>query len=492
MVSTLKPDSKLHQLKTKQADEQAAYLEEKVVGSTYVNITEVDGAKGKALQIEIDGTALEGVASNKVARDSGDAQAGYLADKLIAGDNITLANVGSGTGKKIEISSDDPVFEATVSVIRPITAADQDKDFVIGSDGIAKEDVKKMTFNKSTGAFGSGQNVDPSGNYSHAEGYGTEASGLSSHAEGYGTTASGFYSHAEGYGTTASVSSSHAEGQDTEALGFNSHAEGYGTEASGSYSHAEGLETTASGSSSHAEGSETTASGSSSHAEGLETTASADTSHAGGRFSLTRNFASFARASSKFAEDGDCQTEVVPIQASATVTGETPDTEFNFNLLAGGDQIIIPEDSIVLFRLDIVTYVHQYQTSTVGEDDSINRAGYVRGYTVSGICWREGSGNVYIAEDGAGTDDGTVVENTFGFGNTFVEPDFQEGDVGGVYLPIRMKGTYDKVGDINYRANATLTMTVLGKPANDSGDTFGICTFDQDTNEDGDCDYRDL
>ena len=50
------------------------------------------------------------------------------------------------------------------------------------------------------------------GDYSHAEGYGTTASGMYSHAEGYGTTARGNFTHAEGYGTTASGMYSHAEG----------------------------------------------------------------------------------------------------------------------------------------------------------------------------------------------------------------------------------------------------------------------------------------
>ena len=69
------------------------------------------------------------------------------------------------------------------------------------------------------------------GDYSHAEGYGTNASGMYSHAEGYMTTASGMYSHTEGYGTNASRNFTHAGG--------------YGATASGMYSHAEGFLTTA-------------------------------------------------------------------------------------------------------------------------------------------------------------------------------------------------------------------------------------------------------
>ena len=112
-----------------------------------------------------------------------------------------------------------------------------------------------------------------SGNYSHAEGYGTTASGNYSHAEGNGTKAEGNYSHAEGNNTTASGENSHAEGNGTTASGRDSHAEGYGTTASGDSSHAEGYNTTASGHYSHAEGYYTSASGYCSHAQNYYTIA---------------------------------------------------------------------------------------------------------------------------------------------------------------------------------------------------------------------------
>ena len=112
-----------------------------------------------------------------------------------------------------------------------------------------------------------------SGEYSHAEGYGTTASGNYSHAEGYKTTASGNYSHAEGNNTTASGNYSHSEGSGTTASGRNSHAEGSNTKALGDSSHAEGYNTTASGHYSHAEGNNTTASGYCSHAQNYYTIA---------------------------------------------------------------------------------------------------------------------------------------------------------------------------------------------------------------------------
>lgn len=121
------------------------------------------------------------------------------------------------------------------------------------------------------------------GQYSHAEGFGTKASGDTSHAEGASTTASGNNSHAEGASTKATGQYSHAEGNGAKASGERSHAEGNGTTASGEISHAEGSSTTASAYASHAEGSSTTASGYYSHAEGASTTASGQCSHAEGQ-----------------------------------------------------------------------------------------------------------------------------------------------------------------------------------------------------------------
>ena len=68
------------------------------------------------------------------------------------------------------------------------------------------------------------------------------------------TAASGQYSHAEGYGTNASGDNSHAEGENTKALEVGSHAEGFYTETSGFGSHAEGLGTIATNVAEHAQG----------------------------------------------------------------------------------------------------------------------------------------------------------------------------------------------------------------------------------------------
>ena len=71
-----------------------------------------------------------------------------------------------------------------------------------------------------TNSFAFGNDVEASGEYSHAEGHTTVASKFASHAEGIRTTASGYYSHAEGSETTASGYYSHAEGWRTKANNY--------------------------------------------------------------------------------------------------------------------------------------------------------------------------------------------------------------------------------------------------------------------------------
>lgn len=121
-------------------------------------------------------------------------------------------------------------------------------------------------------AFAEGDQVEASGNSSHAEGGTTAATAECSHAEGCQTKASNKQSHSEGYKTLASGECAHAEGNDTEASGKQSHAEGYDGVASGECSHAEGAKTQALGTSSHAEGGISSAYGKDSHAEGFSST----------------------------------------------------------------------------------------------------------------------------------------------------------------------------------------------------------------------------
>lgn len=71
----------------------------------------------------------------------------------------------------------------------------------ITTDGKIGEIFNDYSANKATG------------NYSHAEGYGTTASGEASHAEGSITRASASYSHAEGYNTMARSMYQHVQGK---------------------------------------------------------------------------------------------------------------------------------------------------------------------------------------------------------------------------------------------------------------------------------------
>ena len=91
------------------------------------------------------------------------------------------------------------------------------------------------------------------GKYAHAEGVKTKAEGVAAHAEGSYSMASGGYSHAEG-GSTATGGYAHSEGNMAKAKGQASHAEGYATQANGAYSHAEGYATQANGDFSHTSG----------------------------------------------------------------------------------------------------------------------------------------------------------------------------------------------------------------------------------------------
>ena len=142
------------------------------------------------------------------------------------------------------------------------------------------------------------------GEAAHAEGYQTEAHGADSHSEGQYTKARSHASHAEGVSTTAINTAAHAEGGRTTASGQHSHAQGYGTTASGDCSHAEGIQSVANSMTAHAEGNGTEASGLNSHAEGGGTTASGNESHAEGYGTIANGFASHAEGDNTKALSG--------------------------------------------------------------------------------------------------------------------------------------------------------------------------------------------
>ena len=128
---------------------------------------------------------------------------------------------------------------------------------------------RKANTTVGTNSMAIGNNVEASGDYSHAEGASTIASGALSHAEGVNTVASGQYAHAEGEGFSVNNQTSEYYG----AQGYASHAEGGFTIASGKYAHAEGHVSQAYAGASHAEGEYTIANGYASHAQGYYTQA---------------------------------------------------------------------------------------------------------------------------------------------------------------------------------------------------------------------------
>ena len=94
-VTVAETQEKIHRSKTKQADPQSGYLEEKIVGSEYINITEEDGSVGKRLVVEVDAAAIvSGVVDHKVKVDASDT-ANYLKNKIIATSGVAVAPDGT-------------------------------------------------------------------------------------------------------------------------------------------------------------------------------------------------------------------------------------------------------------------------------------------------------------------------------------------------------------------------------------------------------------
>jgi hypothetical protein len=104
-ITVTETQEKIHRQKTRAGDPQAGYLEEKIVGSEYINITEAEGAVGKKLVVSIDAAKVAtGISDHKVMVDSTDTEE-YLESKLEAGDGIALAKAGTSP-EAIIISGD--------------------------------------------------------------------------------------------------------------------------------------------------------------------------------------------------------------------------------------------------------------------------------------------------------------------------------------------------------------------------------------------------
>lgn len=177
-------------------------------------------------------------------------------------------------------------------------------------------------------SFAFGDEVEASGEYSQATGYGTIASGGGASAEGTYTSATSINAHAEGFYTIASGQSSHAEGFYNVASGNYSHAEGGGpsssqaSTASGVGSHAEGAKTQATGKGSHSEGGGTVSNGNYSHAEGMQTIANGTATHVEGKYNVGDTYASWPEwvANTEYTV-GYCVKRTVTENGNTTITG---------------------------------------------------------------------------------------------------------------------------------------------------------------------------
>ena len=279
---------------------------------------------------------------------AGSSSKGGAADSVKA--SLTFNNSGSGAASGTTFNG-STAKTISYNTIGAASASHSHNDTYYTEEEVDSK-LAAHTNIKHIGTAGAGTNAEvfngsgsarASGDYSHAEGYGTYATGKTAHAEGESTAATHQSSHAEGLGrasllvvTGAANATTYtaADANEASALvkpgvvvqhgnsyakvtGFNtttlaitldktlsataltnqavkvlrggvaygsaSHSEGYYSTASGDIgSHAEGCYTVASGYSAHTEGTYTVASGDNSHAEGYYSTASGVGSHAEG------------------------------------------------------------------------------------------------------------------------------------------------------------------------------------------------------------------
>ena len=91
-------------VKVDSSDIQAGYLEDKLMAGDNITITEEQTEGNKRLRISAEGGG--GSSDEKVKVDSSDIQAGYLEDKFVAGDNITITEEQTEGNKRLRISAE--------------------------------------------------------------------------------------------------------------------------------------------------------------------------------------------------------------------------------------------------------------------------------------------------------------------------------------------------------------------------------------------------
>ena len=103
---------KIHRIKTKEADAVSGYLLEKLKGSTYITLVELDSSDdtGKNVRIEIDASALLGdLETGTVKISNADSTFGYVFDKVLAGAGMTITKNNPGANENITIVDDGKV-----------------------------------------------------------------------------------------------------------------------------------------------------------------------------------------------------------------------------------------------------------------------------------------------------------------------------------------------------------------------------------------------
>ena len=244
---------------------------------------------------QIDGMGLStNDFTNELREKLGNLNAEEYAKKAIYGDNY----ISLGRKPEAIVGFNSVAIGNNVEASGDLSHAEGDTTSATGRESHAEGINTIASFDAS---HAEGSNTISSGRFSHSEGYNTVAEGFcshtegcntnakdtdlgGSHAEGHGTIAE-TTSHAEGYNTTASYFS-HAEGFESSAQNY-SHAEGYSTIANGYNSHAEGFGSVSSGDEAHAEGYNTVANGNyGAHAEGMGTIASSMYQHVQGKYNI--------------------------------------------------------------------------------------------------------------------------------------------------------------------------------------------------------------
>lgn len=133
-VTIAETQEKIHRSKTRIGDGQAGYLEEKIEGSEYINITEKDGAVGKKLVVELDASAVAtGVLDHKVKVDASDV-AELLESKITAGTGIAITKKTVSGKKNLEIAgayTEGAGIDITADVIKLDANLNDLKDVVI-------------------------------------------------------------------------------------------------------------------------------------------------------------------------------------------------------------------------------------------------------------------------------------------------------------------------------------------------------------------------